>query len=97
MHDLLFETVSAWSIGDPTPIFVDLAAQLDLDPDAFTACFSDPAMAERVSSDLNDGAPFVQGTPSFIVLFNGEGRIVQGALPVETFTQALQEILDQMQ
>ena len=95
MHDLLFADPQSWSISDPSPVFADLAGQLELDVDAFNACLADPATAERVTSDMNDGAPFVQGTPTFIVLFNGEGRIIPGALPLETFSQALQEIIDQ--
>jgi protein-disulfide isomerase len=97
MNELLFGNVDAWSISDPTAVFADLAGQLGLDVDAFTACYNDPATAERVTSDMNDGGPFVQGTPTFIVLFNEEGRIIPGALPLETFSQALQEIIDQVQ
>ncbi|GIK75429.1 MAG: hypothetical protein BroJett021_44170 [Chloroflexota bacterium] len=97
MHHLLFANMSAWSISDPTPVFAGFAADLDLDLDAFDACVNDPAIAQRVTSDLNDGAPFVQGTPTFIVLFNDEGRIIPGALPLETFSQALQEILGMVQ
>lgn len=97
MHELLFANVNAWSINDPSPVFADLAGQLELDVDAFNTCLADPATATRVSSDMEDGAPFVQGTPTFIVLFNEEGRIIPGALPLETFSQALQEIIDQVQ
>ncbi len=97
MHDLLFADVNAWSITDPSPIFADLAGQLELDVDAFNTCLADPNIAARVSSDMKDGAPFVQGTPTFIVLFNQEGRIIPGALPLETFSQALQQIVDQVQ
>lgn len=94
MHHLLFANTSAWSISDPAPVFTELAAKLNLDLDAFDACFSAPASAQRVTSDLTDGAPFVQGTPTFIVLYNNEGRIIPGALPLETFSQALQEIVN---
>ena len=97
MHELLFANVNAWSINDPSAVFTDLAGQLELDTDAFNACMDDPAALERVRSDMDEGAPFVQGTPTFIVLFNEEGRIIPGALPLETFSQALQEIIDQVQ
>jgi protein-disulfide isomerase len=97
MHELLFANVDAWSINDPSAVFTDLAGQLELDVDAFNACMDDPAALERVRSDMDEGAPFVQGTPTFIVLFNEEGRIIPGALPLETFSQALQEIIDQVQ
>ena len=79
------------------PFRQKFAEKLELDAEAFTACLNDPAALERVRSDMDEGAPFVQGTPTFIVLYNEEGRIIPGALPLETFTQALQEILDQAQ
>jgi len=94
MHHLLFANMSAWSINNPAPVFAGFATELGLDLDAFDACVNDPATAQRVSSDMNDGAPFVQGTPTFIVLYNDEGRIIPGALPLETFSQALQEIVN---
>lgn len=97
MYNALFAAQSTWSINDPTPVFVELAGELELDTAAFEACLADPASAERVESDLNEGAPFVQGTPTFIVLFNGEGRIIPGALPPDRFTQVLQEIVDGVQ
>ena len=97
MHHLLFADTSVWSIDDPAPVFAGFAADLDLDLDAFDACSNDPATLDRVTSDLNEGAPFVQGTPTFIVLYNDEGRIIPGALPLETFSQALQEIVDMAQ
>ncbi len=98
MHELLFANVDAWSISDPSPIFTDLAGQLELDAETFTACLDDPARPPSASrSDMDEGRPFVQGTPTFIVLFNEEGRIIPGALPLETFSQALQEIIDQVQ
>jgi protein-disulfide isomerase len=94
MHDLLFEHVDQWSISDPIPVFADYAAQLSLDLNQFNACLADGEGLARVQSDLNDGAPFVQGTPTFIVLFNGEGRIIPGALPADQFKQALQQVID---
>jgi protein-disulfide isomerase len=97
MHDLLFANMSSWSVSDPSPVFADLAGRLDLDLDAFTACTNDASIADRVTGDFNDGAPFVQGTPTFIVLFNDEGRIIPGALPLETFSQALREIIGMAQ
>jgi len=94
MHALLFANVAAWSISDPNSVLSDLAQQLALDADQFSACLSGEEAAQRVESDMADGAQFVQGTPTFIVLFNGEGRIIPGALPIDRFTTALQEVLD---
>ena len=96
MHETLFGNVNKWSVNEPNPVFVELATEVGLDTAKFETCLEDPAMSERVQSDMSDGAAFVQGTPTFIVLFNGEGRIIPGALPPERFSIALQEILDQV-
>lgn len=94
MHTLLFATVNDWSINEPNPIFNQLAEELALDAEQFAACLESEEAAQKVQSDMADGQQFVQGTPTFIVLFNGEGRIIPGALPIEQFTDALQEIID---
>ncbi|MCE7983590.1 MAG: hypothetical protein DYG89_20650 [Caldilinea sp. CFX5] len=94
MHDKLFIAMQEWSVSDPTPIFTDLAQQLALDVDAFTTCLTGEEAAKRVQEDLEAGTPFVRGTPTFIVLYNGQGSIIPGALPAERFTSILQEVLD---
>lgn len=94
MHAALFANQDRWSVEDPNPIFEELAQELELDAAAFTACLEDGAVAERVTSDMAEGAPFVQGTPTFIVLYNGQGQIIPGALPLDTFRQVMQEAVD---
>jgi protein-disulfide isomerase len=93
MVDLLFERQSDWSTANPVPVLTEIAEELGLDGGAFTACIEDDEIADRVISDLQDGTPFVRGTPTFIVLHQGEGSIIPGALPAESFTQVLDEIL----
>ena len=95
MHDLLFKNVEQWSVSDPAPVFAEYATELALDMEKFNSCLTAGDAQARVESDMSDGAPFVQGTPTFIVLFNGEGRIIPGALPADSFKSALQQILDQ--
>ena len=97
MHDILFKDATPWSISDPNPIFSGFAKQLGLNGDQFTKCLSDTSDSSaqaRVKSDMQDGAQFVQGTPTFIVLFGGQGRIIPGALPVDRFTKVLQDAID---
>lgn len=94
MHNLLFQNVESWSVDDPTSVFVDLAQQLSLDAGSFQSCLTSPEAADRVASDMNDGAPFVRGTPTFIVLKDNRGQIVPGALPLESFEQLIQQVLD---
>jgi protein-disulfide isomerase len=94
MHEVLFDTIPDWSISDPMPVFVDLATELGLDMAAFNACLGDAAVAQRVQEDMDAGAAFVRGTPTFIVLYEGQGSIIPGALPLERFTEILQEVVD---
>lgn len=94
MHELLFAYVSNWSVREPNSVFVEMANELDLNIETFETCLEDDAMMERIESDFADGRPFVQGTPTFIVLSGGQGRIIPGALPAATFSEALQEIID---
>ncbi|MCX6045330.1 MAG: thioredoxin domain-containing protein [Chloroflexi bacterium] len=97
MHELLFKDAAPWSISDPNPIFSELAKQLGLNTDQFTSCLGETgegSAQQRVQSDMEDGKAFVQGTPTFVVLFNGEGRIIPGALPVDRFTTVLQQVVD---
>jgi protein-disulfide isomerase len=94
MHDLLFTNVEQWSVSEPSPTFHEFATQLALETNVFDACLADGEVLTRVQSDMQEGAPYVQGTPTFIVLFNGEGRIIPGALPADQFTDALQQVVD---
>lgn len=89
MHDALFNSVSAWSITDPNPVFESLAADLGLDADAFAACLVDPAMLARVNEDMAAGGQFVQGTPTFIIVRGEQGSIIPGALPEASFSEVL--------
>ncbi|MCC6457599.1 MAG: thioredoxin domain-containing protein [Caldilineaceae bacterium] len=93
MHEALFASVDAWSISDPTPVFESLASEVGLDADAFAACLADPAIAARVESDAAEGAQFVQGTPTFIIVRGAQGSIIPGALPEASFSEVLDEEL----
>jgi protein-disulfide isomerase len=93
MHHELFVDVETWSIAEPNPVFIDLATGLGLDVDAFTACLDNPEIAARIDSDLSEGAPFVRGTPTFIIINGERGSIVPGALPVDRFSTILDEEL----
>lgn len=94
MHHLLFQSTDSWSISEPTPVFEDLATQLKLDTEQFATCLAGEEAAQRVQEDLDAGTPFVRGTPTFIVLYNGQGSIIPGALPADRFSSILQEVLD---
>lgn len=93
MHHILFEDMSAWSSG-ANEAFIALAERLDVDIDAFALCLDNTEMMDRVESDFADGRPFVRGTPTFIVMAGGQGRIIPGALPADNFVEALQSVID---
>lgn len=92
-HDLLFERMEEWTNPDNRGVFLGIAEELGLDTDAFAVCMDDPATADAVNSDLADGSPFVRGTPTFVVLWDEQGRLIPGALPADQFTDALNQLL----
>jgi protein-disulfide isomerase len=94
MHDLLFEDVDRWANGDTDAALKELAGELGLDQEAFDACMDSEEASAHVDSDQEAGAPFVQGTPTFIVLVGEQGRIIPGALPVDQFSDFLQQTVD---
>lgn len=94
MHVRLFTESASWSIDDPNPIFVEMATSLGLDATEFETCLDNEEMLARVDADQEEGKPFVQGTPMFILLANNEGRLIPGAVPLETFVETIQATLD---
>ncbi|QYG95772.1 thioredoxin domain-containing protein (plasmid) [Iamia sp. SCSIO 61187] len=70
MYDLLFETQPAWG-EQQTPEeqhFFDLAEQIGLDMDEFSAVYEDPATEAKVERDQADGEDLgVTGTPTFFL------------------------------
>lgn len=70
MYRTMYETQSQWG-ERRTPaddVFRGFAVELGLDMAAFDAAYADPATAERVQVDLDDGVALgVQGTPTFFV------------------------------
>lgn len=93
MSDLLFSDPGSWSFDPPTAVFSGYAQQLSLDVTAFDACQQNPDIQKRVQDDMNDGSALVRGTPSFIILKDGQGRIIPGALPKEQFITALEDVV----
>jgi protein-disulfide isomerase len=60
----------------------EYAQELGLDLERFDRDLADPAVARDVDRDLADAAQLgVTGTPTFLV----NGRLVSGALPIDTF------------
>lgn len=73
MYQKMFETQPQWGAKQESqePVFLGYAEELGLDMEQFTADMADPATAERVRKDVEDGTALgVTGTPTIFV--NGE-------------------------
>jgi protein-disulfide isomerase len=94
MYHALFEAQEQWAVDDADPKLVRLAEGLRLDTDRFGACLKSREALERVLADLYDAQGVVSETPSFVILFGGQGRITRGARPVEQFVTTLEAMIE---
>lgn len=88
MHDALFAAQSQWAgQGEAAQnAYVALAADLDLDTDAFAACLEEDRYADAVQANVDEALAFgVQSTPSFFI----NGLPLSGARPFELFAYAV--------
>lgn len=70
MYVKMYETQAQWgeSQESKAEVFVGFAKELGLDVEEFRAAMDDPATAERVQADFDDGVALgVQGTPTIYV------------------------------
>jgi protein-disulfide isomerase len=93
MKQMIFERTEQWSIGNPAPVFASFAEELGADVTAFNLCYNAPDTRQKAENDLREGSAFVQGTPTFVVLYNTQGRLIPGALAADQFTAALEQLL----
>ena len=90
MSHLLYERQSDWkSLGDPMPVFEELARDVGVEADDFRACVAEERYKPRVRSGILSGARLgVRGTPSFLV----NGVPLVGAQPIEWWRDAFTAI-----
>jgi protein-disulfide isomerase len=70
--------------------FLEYAANLELDVEAFTTCLDEETHSEEVQADYQAGASVgVGGTPTFFI----NGRMVVGAQPLSTFASVIDDEL----
>lgn len=92
MYQRMFETQAEWGEAQESraPLFRQFAEELGLDLAEYDAAVADPATAERVQSDFDDGVTLgVSSTPTFFV----NDQIVQLA-SFEDLREAIQAKLD---
>jgi protein-disulfide isomerase len=94
MHHLLFERTEEWGSSSSVDAgLTALAEELSLELDQFDTCMEAQETYQAILGDLNDGSSFVRGTPTFVVLYGDQGRLIPGALPADQFSAALTELL----
>jgi protein-disulfide isomerase len=93
MHDLLFERVDDWAVEPPDTVLVGLAGELGLEEGTFSSCLSSRLALERVVDDIYDVSGIFESTPTFVVLFDGQASVIDGAQPFEQFAAAFADLL----
>jgi len=85
-HDLLFVAQPDFSRDD----LVGYARRIGLDAQAFAECFDSARYQYAVLADQREGrAAGVRATPTFFI----NGRMIEGALPIEAFRDVIQQAL----
>lgn len=90
------EKTSKPDIADVEEALTGLAESLDLDADVFQACLTSRQALERVLDDIYDAQGVVQQTPTFVILFEGQGSLLRGAREAEQFLGTLQGFVDRL-
>ena len=86
MHDAMFEKQRELGVDQ----LKAHAAGLGLDADSFGACLDSGKHAQKVASDMSDGAKAgVNGTPALFV----NGRFLNGAVPFEAIAKLVDDEL----
>ena len=92
MHDWLYANESRWlNAGDVVATFVSTAApEIGLDGTKLGSCLNQERYSSRVIGFVNDATSRnIYRTPTFLV----NGRLLEGALPIEQFRAAIEEAL----
>ncbi len=84
--DMLFENQSAFTDG----IYETWAAELGLDTTAFSTCFADDTIQDKIEADVASGSSAgVRGTPATFI----NGKLISGAVPYATLKAEVEEAL----
>lgn len=91
MHELLFETRTEWGEQEnPREKFIEYAADLDLDAEAFTACLDSGDTTAQVQDEYEQGlAVGVESVPAFYI----NDWFIGGAQEFAVFQQVIEAAL----
>ncbi|WP_419161266.1 DsbA family protein [Candidatus Palauibacter sp.] len=92
MHDILFERQEEWSgTADPYALFMEYAAEIDIDPDSFGSCVRNSTLAPLVLRDYSSVTQAgISSTPYFIL---ADSVAIRGAADFGTFSTAIDTLL----
>lgn len=90
MHDLLYERQRQWKgSSDPEAVFAELAGSLDLDGERFDGCYAEDRGGDRTyAANYAADRLGIRATPTFLI----NGRMLQGAAPLEQFRAILRDL-----
>lgn len=96
INDLLYERQADWkNLGDPTPVFQELAREVGADLDEIDACVEEERPAARVRSGVVTGRNLgIRGTPAFLA----NGVPFMGAQPLEWWVElfsTMEELIEE--
>lgn len=81
MYDILFTS----GVAGGETAFKEYAQQIGLNANEFATCMSSDKFVEKIQANMAYGSSIgIQGTPGFFI----NGKIISGACPANTFTQA---------
>ncbi len=83
MHDRLFETQETWApMRDPTPHFISLTEQLELDQATFRLCVESGAVRSLIAGEVRLAFQNqLNGTPTFVIEGQALTGLPKGDLP----------------
>ncbi len=94
--DIIFEKTTSNGTGFPLDQLPVVAQQLGLDAKRFQSCLDNNTYADHVKSVMAAGSAIgITGTPGSVVvnLKTQENKLLSGALPIEQFKAAIDQLL----
>lgn len=98
-EDAIYDRTESNGTGFSLDALAPLAASVGIDAQAYASCMSNPATASTVETETSSGRNAgINGTPTSILVDHVKGTstiIAGGALPLSTFTDAIDALLKQ--
>ncbi len=89
-HETLFQ-LQGTQLFNTTDGFMQVAASLDMDTDAFASCLDNNSYSDRILENITMAQQAgINSTPSFII----DGELMAGNQPIAVFQQRLDSLLD---